>query len=170
MFDLPPTYPSVDRSLVLANSTLTSQSSVRERLAEYETSLLVRVPTPASRIPWADINGALNDLRDEGLKESVVKNVLESLSTAVKFFNQGHHNAVSIECAPYSFAFDDDGELIVEWYGRKGARFAVQFGRDGYLYYSLLFHGDYSSGKAFVRAEWPPEIKSALVRLSKDAA
>lgn len=118
----------------------------------------------------AAINVALNDLRDVGLKESVVKNVSLSMSTAVKFFNQGQQNAVSIECAPYSFAFDDEGELIVEWFGRKGARFAVQFGRDGYLYYSLLFHGDYSSGKAFVREEWPPEIESALVRLSKDAA
>jgi hypothetical protein len=63
---------------------------------------------------------------------------------------------------------DDDGEIDFEWYGRKGARANLTFGKNGELYFVYLFHGERNSSKLFLNKLSVNRIKNELDRIYKD--
>jgi hypothetical protein len=64
--------------------------------------------------------------------------------------------------------FDDDGELVLEWYGRKGARANLTFGRNGELYFVSLFHGSSLKAKLFINQDSINQITNEINKLSED--
>lgn len=91
--------------------------------------------------------------------KSSIENLVNSLSyLGVSFLSD----------FPADFEFDEDGELILEWYGRIGARVNLTFGKNAELYFVFLFHGESTKSKLFINRDSANLIKNALVKLFND--
>lgn len=66
------------------------------------------------------------------------------------------------------YAIDSEGEIMLEWYGRIGARINLTFGRNGELYFISLMHGQITKSKLFINSFTFAKIESELIMLFKD--
>jgi hypothetical protein len=64
--------------------------------------------------------------------------------------------------------FDEDGELVFEWYGRLGARANLTFSCNGEMYFISLFHGQREKLKLYANPQSVERINDTLAKLFYD--
>ncbi len=104
--------------------------------------------------------------KDETL-ENLASNISKSISNYDNFIEFCSNINFIIEFKP-EIEFDYDGELSFEWYGRKGARANLTFGKNGELYFVSLFHGESQKAKHFLNENSIQKINDELLRIYKD--
>jgi hypothetical protein len=67
-----------------------------------------------------------------------------------------------------AIAIDTEGELDLEWYGRRGARASVTVGANGVLYFVSLFHGASLKSRLLWSNIIPPIILTELDKIYRD--
>lgn len=96
-------------------------------------------------------------------------NFTESYKHLRKFISSvGIESFYKINKMEANISIDEDGEIMLEWYGRKGARINLTFGRNGDLYFVSIFHGSNAKSKFNADKISYDYILKALDRLYKD--
>jgi hypothetical protein len=128
------------------------------------------------QLKFVDINSEflqlinVTDLQSRGnIISDVIKfasNFLNSINNMSKFIKQFDNKFIST--IKPEIEIDNDGELIFEWYGRKGVRANLTFGRNGELFFVSLFHGESMKSKLFINKSSIEKIKTELVKIAND--
>lgn len=125
-----------------------------------------------------DENGIINNLENL-LNEMIIENELNFeleknirniyLSSKEYFLNflEKFNSKFILKNAP-EYAIDAEGEIMLEWYGRIGARINLTFGRNGEIYFISLLHGEITKSKLFINSFTFAKIESELTMLFKD--
>lgn len=108
---------------------------------------------------------AENELNIE-LNKNIVNVFLSSKQNFLNFIE--NFDSEFIEYYIPEYAIDSEGEIMLEWYGRIGARINLTFGRNGELYFISLMHGQITKSKLFFNSFTLAKIESELTMLFKD--
>jgi hypothetical protein len=116
-----------------------------------------------------------NEKKDFFHKIAKNDNTLNVISSNISKSINNYENVVQF-CSNLNFIikfkpeieFDDDGELSFEWYGRKGARANLTFGKNGEMYFVSLFHGESQKDKLFLNENSIKNINDKLLRIYED--
>lgn len=111
-------------------------------------------------------------IKDNNIILSSLENKLSNMQGTIENFQNclNYLDRNFFSDFPTEPEFDDDGELIFEWYGRVGARVNLTFGKNAELYFVSLFHGESTKSKLFINCDSAETIKNTLVKLYKDMA
>ena len=110
----------------------------------------------------------INELNNEEdfnieLIDKIKNNYLSSKQHFLHFIDNFDSEYI-VNNAP-EYAIDNDGEIMLEWYGRIGARINLTFGKNGELYFISLVHGETTKSQLFINSFALDKIKNELTKL-----
>ena len=151
----------------IVNSTYSSTMDTETGLTVIFDDILQKRKDFIREIYTSYIDTGINDINEilPALEEvhSNMQGTIENFKNCLNYFDKNFFSDFTTEAE-----FDEDGELILEWYGRIGARVNLTFGKNAELYFISLFHGESTKSKLFINRDSANMIKTALDKLYKD--